>query len=136
MEQPDSANAPGDYAERKIIGSHRQFSLEVADPVLLEVGTVEPPVYLDPAGDLIRLRLDAAIARWRLQNSARSLRAVIIDGDDRWHTVPYARLRLGSGVTPAPAWVGDWLVSSVRHRWSAERGYEIHASATLWQGYP
>ena len=142
-----SENEPGAWRRRRQVGAVRR----VRDDVLLQVlqiGDSAPTELLEDAFATPTLLLDAALQRWRWQNSAARLSFSRIVPDDyppdaAMATVPVLPRQL---VTVPEDWLEDWLpeswrtplrewrVESVQHRFGAEEGYVQVIEASLWQG--
>lgn len=135
----DGLNRVGDYRIRQVSAIQKQFGHNTIDNVILQAGTLRPPVYLDPDNGPALMKVREEIERWKLQNQAAVMTAT------RRFATPYASAAhafitpsqlLTVGLHHLPPGVTElvWQVRQVNHAWDGEEGYRQTIKASLWQG--
>ena len=134
VQTPDAWNRPGAYSRRRIVSARQSlgFGVEVLYESHRPDPLADPTIYLpEVTAEDFAVQL-AENERWRLQNTAQSVRLR--------QTVPYWDQGIVDELTlqPLDLVTTDEVtlrVETVEHEWSAATGYLRTLNCWLWQGY-
>ena len=135
----DGLNRIGDYRIRQVSAIQKQFGHNIIDNVILQAGTLRPPVYLPSDTGAALQKVREEIQRWKLQNEAAMMTATrrfARPYTDAAHAFVTPSQLVIVGLHHLPLGVTErlWQVRQVNHAWDGEEGYRQTIKASLWQG--